>query len=152
MLLENLSETNDALALLPAFGSSKTWWFVKPVTSKDPAMIGRRLSALPSSRATPVETGSVLRPRWYPDHLPFCNQGCCLPKVYKSSAFICNFQTYSHDHNDTYFRAQSRGLPSRFFWLRNPVIGLTREVHCQPAGQVLIGWAFSGSCPESPTG
>ena len=39
----------------------------------------RRTQALPSSRATPVETCPALRPRWCPSHLPYRNQDCCLP-------------------------------------------------------------------------
>ena len=41
--------------------------------------MARRQVALPSSRATPVETCPVLRPRWCPEHSPSRLQDCCLP-------------------------------------------------------------------------
>jgi len=35
--------------------------------------------ALPSSRATPLDTCPALRPRWCPRHSPKRAQNCCLP-------------------------------------------------------------------------
>ena len=73
----------------------------------------RTLSDLPSSRATPLRTCHVHRPRWYREHSPFLRiRDCCFPARSKPSAFT-SCDAYPHDHNSTIFRGSMEGLSSR---------------------------------------
>ena len=78
-----------------------------------PAVSVRTLLDLPSSRATPVSTCHVLRPRWYRGHSPFLRvRDCCFPVRSSPSAFTsCN--AYPSDHNYTIFRGSMDSLYSR---------------------------------------
>jgi hypothetical protein len=97
--------------------------------------VARRQVALPSSRATPVETCPALRPRWCPAYSPSRTQDCCLPAT--GNRRLSSRYGLERDplaHNYTHFRAPSRGLPPRSLQLRTPIAGLARGVHYRLAG------------------
>jgi hypothetical protein len=97
--------------------------------------IARRQVALPSSRATPIETCPALRPRWCPGRSPCRVQDCCLPATgNRRLSPPYRLEGYPTVHDYTLFGAPSRGLPPRSLQLRTPIAGLARGVHYRLAG------------------
>ena len=71
------------------------------------AIVARRQMALPSSRATPLDTCHGLRPRWCLQPSPLRVQDCCLPDRMNTVGFRSQSPaSLSNDHHDTYFEAQ----------------------------------------------
>jgi hypothetical protein len=90
----------------------------------------RRLVALPSSRATPMNACPALRPRWCPDRSPLRLQDCCLPATgNRRLSPRDRLEGYPFVHDDTHFGARSRGLPPRSIQLRTPIAGCARGCH-----------------------
>ena len=83
--------------------------------------VTRRQVALPSSRATPMDTCPTLRPRWCPEHLPWRTRDCCLPATgNRRRSPHYSLEGYPTVHDYTHFGAPSRGLHPRYTRLRPP--------------------------------
>ena len=87
----------------------------------------RRQVALPSSRATPVNTCPALRPRWCPAYSPSRTQDCCLPATgNRRRSSLYRLESYPVVHDYTLFGAPSRGLHPCSIQLRTPITGCAR--------------------------
>jgi hypothetical protein len=112
--------------------------------------VARRQVALPSSRATPMETCPARRPRWGPGRSPCRVPDCSLPATgNRRLSPPYRLEGYPTVHHYTLFGALSRGLPPRSLQLRTPSAGLARGVPYRCAGSALIGWDLNriGSHP-----
>jgi len=92
--------------------------------------VTRRQMALPSSRATPVNTCPALRPRWCPAYSPSRTQDCCLPATgSRRRSSLYGLESYPVVHDDTLFGARSRGLHPHSIQLRTSITGCARGWH-----------------------
>ena len=91
--------------------------------------------ALPSSRATPLQTCPALRPRWCPERSPVTRPGRLACRRLEPVGFPPprGLEGYPDDHDDTHFGALSRGLHPRYARLRTSLTGLH-------AGSLLTSW------------
>ena len=97
--------------------------------------VTRRQMALPSSRATPVNTCPALRPRWCPAYSPSRTQDCCLPATgNRRRSSLYRLESYPVVHDYTLFGAPSRDLHPCSIQLRTPIAGCARGCHSYPAG------------------
>ena len=85
----------------------------------------RRQMALPSSRATPVDTCPAPGPRWSPDPLPSRGQDCGLPFITERRLYSSLRYPYGPRSLFT-FEARSRGLHPRYTRLHTPPYGDAR--------------------------
>ena len=128
--------------MLPVEAPGCTPWVV--VTRHPTGMlVTRRQTVLSSSRATPVSTCPVLRPRWCRQCMVFlCTRDYCLPPLAKRRLSpSLRREVILMDHDYTNFGAQSRSLYPHYTRLHTRCT----RVRYGPADHALVRWEWSQS-------
>ena len=115
-----------------------------------PGLRRKELAALSSSQTTPVRTCPARGLRWCPLDSPWRLQDSCLPaQPYRRLSPHRAGLSLLLDHNYEIFAAQSRGLHTRYTWLRTHPFGYARRFTTDSAAHLL--WRDLYGKPYSPT-
>ena len=107
--------------------------------------------ALPSSRATPVNTCHGLRPRRCPGYSPFRIPDCCLPLIPQRRLSSCYAELILTGRNYTFFGAQYTACTLAPSGSRLPSPGLPADFATELAATLCSGGNFA-ACGDHPLG